>query len=258
MNRSVEPLIEISNLGVARTSGAILKDINLHIYPGELHSIIGPNGAGKTTLMRSLLGSVRHSGRIKFHFRGGGAIGYLPQRFEFDLATPMSVGDMMALMLQSRPLPLGRARVTTQRIAELLALSGVEHLSKRRLGSLSGGELQRVLLAQALHPIPELLLLDEPVSHVDERGARQFELLLQQIRRQHDITILMVSHHLASTLRISDVISVLDRELVFNGSPRLFESSDTCYRLFGYREGGEAGSARHVPTANPVDVRKAG
>jgi zinc transport system ATP-binding protein len=234
------PVLEICNLSLHRQGNCILNDVNIRVLPGELHSIIGPNGAGKTTLIHCLLGGLPHTGQIRFRFRKRGVIGYVPQHLEFDRAAPMTVRDFLRLLLEKSAIPFRRGRKRTQQIVELLALTQVDHLLERKLGSLSGGELQRVLLAQALHPQPEVLLLDEPASHVDEKGARQFERLLQRICQEQGITVIMVSHHLASILRISDNISVLNRDLVFTGDPWRFASSDTCYRLFGHRLDGNS------------------
>jgi zinc transport system ATP-binding protein len=253
---AVEPLIEIRDLSVRLHENCILDDIDMNVYPGELHAIIGPNGAGKTTLIRSLLGSMPHSGSISFRFCDKGVIGYVPQHLQFDHAAPITVRDFLLLMLRTSALPLGSAKKIRQRVVELLSLTQVEHLAGRRLGSLSGGELQRVLLAQALYPQPELLLLDEPVSHVDEKGARQFVQLLDRLCWQDGITILMVSHHLASTLRIADTISVINRALVFSGKPREFASSEACYRLFGYREERFSGSGPDRSSPIPITVCK--
>jgi len=224
------------------------------VAPGELHGLIGPNGAGKTSLIRCLLGGLPHQGCIDFHFRGSGVIGYVPQHLAFDQAAPLTVGDFLALMLQRRALPFGRSRKLRRRINELLAMHGVEHLAGRRMGSLSGGELQRVLLAQAMRPVPELLLLDEPASHIDEKGAREFEQQLQDFCRRDGITVLMVGHHLSRMLQICNRVSVLDRELVYSGDPRTFAATKECERLFGFRQ--RADRSRQSP--RPLAVGKAG
>ena len=158
----------------------MLEDVSLHLHCGELTTVVGPNGAGKSTLLRVLLGEVPHCGTIHFlpvfgHGREDApAVGYVPQQLEFDRFSPMSVQDLFASAVSRWPVVLWRSRVDRQKTRAALAAVEAEHLLERKLGQLSGGELQRVLLALSLTPVPNLLLLDEPISGIDLAGRELF------------------------------------------------------------------------------------
>ena len=152
-------------------------------------------------------------GRITAHWRGNGTVGYVPQTFPLDPSLPVTVADFLALTRQHRPVCLGVGAATRRRIAALLGGSASRGSSIRPLSVLSGGELRRVLLAHALDPVPELLVLDEPGSGLDEGGVRQLEELLQRLRSR-GTTVLMVSHDLDQVRRIADRVTVLDRAIV--------------------------------------------
>lgn len=204
----------------------IIEDVSLHLHCGELTTIIGPNGAGKSTLLKTLLGEVPHTGEIHFHpvFGPGReeapAIGYVPQGLDFDRTSPFSVCDLFATSLSKFPVPLGCRE--SIREAALAALQNVEagELLDRRLGKLSGGELQRVLLALSLTPLPNLLLLDEPVSGIDLPGRELFYRTVSELRHKFDLSILMVSHDLAGIARVSDRIVFLDHRIICAGTPQ--------------------------------------
>src|SRR5690606_39163736 len=131
--------------------------VSLTLGRGEFVALIGPNGAGKTTLLRAILGVIRYVGEIRVN----GRIGYVPQRLQYDRTLPMTVLEFMALTLQRAPVMFGIRSSTKRRAIELLEYVGAAKLARYSLGGLSGGELQRVMLAGALHGEPELLLLDE-------------------------------------------------------------------------------------------------
>ncbi len=230
---STAPLIEIRDLSVRRGRAPILDDISLEVHPGTLHALLGPNGAGKTTLVQSLLGGMPHRGSIRYHFRKQQNIGYVPQRLELDPTLPIRVQDFFRLMMQRRAVPLGSSAVARTQMRRLLALTGTEHLEGRSMATLSGGELQRILLAQALHPDPEVLILDEPTSSIDESGRQAYGDLLSRLRDAHQVTIFMVSHHLRWVLELADEVSVLDRRLIQSGSPAEIAKSNAIEQVFG-------------------------
>jgi len=204
----------IDGISVTLDRHRIIEDVSLHLHCGELTTVVGPNGAGKSTLLRALLGEVSHTGAIHFHpvFGPGRedapAIGYVPQGLDFDRSSPR-----FPVALGSR----GGIRQTAR-----AALENVEagELLDRGLGRLSGGELQRVLLALSLTPVPNLLLLDEPVSGIDLPGRELFYRTVSELRHRFDLSILMVSHDLAGIATVSDRIVFLDRRVVCVGSPR--------------------------------------
>jgi zinc transport system ATP-binding protein len=171
--------LEIRNLSVRAGGREILSEIHADIRCGEVTALVGPNGAGKTTLLLAILGLVPHTGEIRFcrdveHGEGAPRIGYVPQRLDFDRNTPMTVQDFFALSSQRYPVVIGHSARSRKSAQESLARGGAAHLISRPLGKLSGGELQRILLALALRDNPDILLLDEPVSGVDLSGEELF------------------------------------------------------------------------------------
>lgn len=202
----------------------VLEDIDLHLHCGELTAVIGENGAGKTTLVKCLLGEIPHSGEIHFldaaHRRQDSpVIGYVPQHTSFDQEAPVSVLDLFAASLAARPACLGVSPSVRAQALAGLRRTGAEALADRRVGTLSGGELQRVLLGLALTPVPNILVLDEPMSGVDHSGREQFYALLSELRREYDLAVLLVSHDLATLARFADRMVFLDRRIVCEGVP---------------------------------------
>jgi zinc transport system ATP-binding protein len=226
VDASVEPpLLEVKDLSVSLGGDQILDDIDLEVRPGSIHALIGPNGAGKTTLIRSVMGGMPHQGTIRFRFRKSGRIGYVPQLLEFDHSVPITVGDFITIMLQDSPVLISGVKKMRPQVEQILKATGCDHLIDRLIGGLSGGEIRRVLLAQALAPLPELLLLDEPASSVDEHGAMLFEQILLRLKSEHGIAILMVGHDIPMILRIADLVTSVNRTVTFKGHPK--ELSDT-------------------------------
>ncbi len=216
---------KIHRLGVRLGGETILDDVNLHIHCGELTVLIGPNGAGKTTLFRAMLGEIPHSGQFEFHHgtnRGieKPRIGYVPQRLDFDLSSPISVLDLFASTLSYRPLFLGYSSRVRKAAEESLAIVEGPQLLNKKLGQLSGGELQRVLLALALTPIPELLLLDEPVSGIDPAGTALFYKTVSELRTRFDLSVILVSHDIEGASKYADRMVFLNRKVVRDGRPQ--------------------------------------
>jgi zinc transport system ATP-binding protein len=216
----------------------ILEDINLHVHCGELTALIGPNGAGKTTLLRAILGQVPHTGELRYLHAGSDQplppprIGYVPQKLDLDAAAPGTVLDLFAAATSRRPLWLGAGRPARELAERSLAITGADRLLPRRLGELSGGQLQRVLLALALTPLPDLLLLDEPVAGVDRAGSGQFYALLSRLRREYDLAIILVSHDLAEVANVADRIIFLNRTVLADGTPAAVLANPAVRRAF--------------------------
>ena len=200
-------LLEISNLTLRPSHEALLWNFSLAVRRGSVHAIVGPNGAGKTTLLSAILGLVPFDGRIVAHWAGRGRTAYVPQQFHVDRTLPVTVGDFLALTRQQRPVCFGIAASTRSRIALLLDRVGLAGLADRPLAVLSGGELRRLLLAHALDPLPELLILDEPISGLDAAGAQWLDDTLLSLRGE--ITVLMVSHDIGQVERIADRVTTL-------------------------------------------------
>ncbi|MDI9513783.1 MAG: metal ABC transporter ATP-binding protein [Bacillota bacterium] len=227
----------IENLGVRIGNETILKDINLHVHCGEFTAIIGPNGAGKSTLLKAILGEVRHTGHLKF-MRSIGirkerpVIGYVPQNLNLDPTSPTSVLDLYAVCRSRSPVWFHIPDSVKQKARECLSRAKADHLLYKRLGALSGGELQRVLLSLALDPVPELLLLDEPVSGIDQNGLEMFYNLLSDIRKNYDLSIIMVSHDLDLVVRHADRLVLLNGTVLANGTPQEVMESESFKKVF--------------------------
>ena len=198
----------------------VLEHVSASAPAGSCTVIVGPNGAGKTTLLLAILGRIAYRGRIAF---GAGdsppRLGYVPQRFDFDRGLPLTVREFLCLNWQRRPLWLGLAKKHRARAEELLALVETEHLAARRVGALSGGELQRLLLALALGRDPELLLLDEPTSGVDFHAEENVYSLLERLRRARGFTQIMVTHDIPGAARHATHVIGLNRRVIFEGAP---------------------------------------
>jgi zinc transport system ATP-binding protein len=209
------PLVEITNLTVrsarvpSKVEGpeTILSDVSLTIQRGTLHALVGPNGAGKTTLLSAILGLTPFTGRIVAHWKQSGRISYVPQHFHVDRSLPVTVADFLALVRQQRPVCFGIGAPVRKRISLLLDRVGLKGFERRPLSVLSGGELRRALLANALDPLPELLILDEPAAGLDEAGSRWLSDMLMSLKG--DVTTLMVSHDSDQVRRIADRVTTL-------------------------------------------------
>jgi len=215
---------KLVDLGVTLGGKPILQHINLHMHCGELTVLIGPNGAGKTTLLRTLLGEVPHTGSLEFipfkAHRRAPRVGYVPQKLEIDPLSPLSVLDLFASATSGWPLWLGARRNVREAAARSLAMVEAAHLLRDKVGELSGGQLQRVLLALALTPAPDILLLDEPLSGIDQAGSRLFYETLSDLRTKHDLAILLISHELQVVGNLADRMLFLhDRTILCGGTP---------------------------------------
>jgi zinc transport system ATP-binding protein len=232
--------IEIEGVSVRADGAVILEDVTASVPMGKLCALIGPNGAGKTTLLMTMLGLVPHSGQVRFcgcgpHGSGVPRVGYVPQRLDFDRSAPVSVLDFLCLAGQRRPLFFGRRRRWVESSLAALARVGGAHLAGRALGRLSGGELQRVLLAQVLLDEPHVILLDEPVSGVDAAGEQLFLDLVREITASSERTVLMVSHDISVVAERAEHVIALNRTVLAQGPPAEVLTTASLLRLFGVR-----------------------
>ncbi|HAJ79101.1 MAG TPA: ABC transporter ATP-binding protein [Fibrobacteres bacterium] len=228
----------LENVGVSFGKKEILEKIDLHVHCGQLAVIIGPNGAGKTTLLRAILGEVPHSGIIHNCLSSSKngrklTIGYVPQKLDFDATSPVSVVDLFSASLSQRPVWLGNSGATKKQAKLALELVEAEHLLKSRLGTLSGGQLQRVLLALALTPEPDLLLLDEPSSGIDPAGIELFYRMVSDLRCKHHLAILMASHDCMVAARYADRMLFLNHSILCDGDPIKVLTSEIVINAFG-------------------------
>lgn len=233
--------LRIQDLSVTIGSNAIIQDINLHIHCGEMVALIGPNGAGKSTLLKAILGQQNYDGIISFSVPGQrnrkAKIGYIPQSPSFDPGDPLSVADLFSCCMGKRPAFLGQSKAMRQKITECLERVHSENLIDKRVGTLSGGELQRVLLALALEPIPNILILDEPLSGVDVEGIEILMDMLDELRKSYDLSILMTTHDFSTLSRYADQVVLLEHTVVCQGSPADVLDSEGFRRVF-HRNGG--------------------
>ena len=213
------PGIRFDSVALDLGGTEILSRIDFDVRPGEIHCLIGPNGGGKTSLVRCLLGQMPHTGTISVDWQDGQVIGYVPQFLDFDKSLPVSVNDFFGLVCQKRrPAFVGLSKRNRDLTDAALARVGLNGKRNSRLGSLSGGERQRVLFAQALIPEPALLVLDEPMSSMDEVGAEYFERIIRELAAD-GVTILWVAHDLRQVEAMADAATCINRSVLFSGPP---------------------------------------
>ena len=233
--------IELEHVSVSRGGQELLHDVSMHIHCGQLTVLIGQNGAGKTTLVRALLGELKGSGSIRHVNEHGREVphlvtGYVPQHLEFDREMPVTVADFMAAAFSRRPVWTGVGRKTREEIRSALSEVEAEDLMDRPLGRCSGGEIQRVLLALSMHPAPDLLVMDEPVSGIDQNGLQLFLDTVSSLRTKHHLAILLVSHDLRLVRDYADHVVLLDRTVLCQGQPDYVFESPEFHRAFGSGE----------------------
>jgi len=234
--------LRIQNLSVKIGTDQILDDINLHIHCGQMAALIGPNGAGKSTLIKAILGQQDYDGIIAFsapgmRHRKPPRIGYVPQSPSFDPGDPVTVADLFACCQSKRPAFLGLSREMKEKTLECLERVHGEALIDKRVGTLSGGELQRVLLALALEPLPNILILDEPLSGVDVEGQTGLMDMLDEIRKRFDLSIVMITHDFGMLPQYADKVVLLDHTILKKGTPGEVLESDEFRSVF-HRKGG--------------------
>lgn len=232
--------LQVDHLTVQLGEDLILDDVGFHLHCGELIALIGPNGAGKSSLFKSILGTMPYQGKITFQSAELGVqkprIGYVPQSPGFDPGDPVSVLDLFVSATTRYPVFLPVPAALRQKVLDCLRRVNGEELIDKRLGSLSGGQVQRVLLAMALEPVPNLLILDEPMSGVDMEGEQQLLELLDQIREKYDLSILLSTHDFQTLNRVDKVI-LLQKRILAAGSPDEVLHSGPFLELFGPGQG---------------------
>lgn len=230
--------IKMHDISVTIGEQKILENINLHIHCGTLAAIIGKNGAGKSTLVKAILGDIPHSGTIEFKDREDGKlqrlrIGYVPQSLNVEKKTPISVYDMIAGYESKYPVFWKKSRKLYQKIQDHLAIFQAEELIDKQVCNLSGGELQRVLLSMAIMDEPHLLLLDEPVSGIDQNGMELFYHTISELKKYYDLAIILISHDLDYVAQYADQVILLDKTIIRQGNVRQVYESPEFYQVFG-------------------------
>ena len=233
--------LRVENLSVKIGGDCILSNVNLHVHCGELVALIGPNGAGKSTFLKAVLGQRDYEGVIAFSEPGQRSkkprIGYVPQSPAFDPSDPVSVADLFACCMSRRPAFLGLGKSMRALVLECLERVHGEELIDKRVGTLSGGELQRVLLALALEPMPNILILDEPLSGVDVEGMETLMDMLDEIRKTYDLSILMTTHDFSLLPRYANQVVLIDRGILIQGQPETVLHSSEYAQAFHMKGG---------------------
>lgn len=233
--------LRVQNMGVKIGQNQILQDVNMHVHCGELVALIGPNGAGKSTFLKAILGQQDYDGVIAFSSPGQRdrrpRIGYVPQSPAFDAGDPISVADLFCCCMSKRPAFLGVSKKMRQTVLDCLERVHGEDLIDKRVGTLSGGELQRVLLALALEPLPNILILDEPLSGVDVEGMGHLMDMLDEIRRTYDLSILMTTHDFSILNKYADQVVLIDGTVLTQGTPHQVLGSQAFQQIFHGRGG---------------------
>ena len=228
--------LRAEGLGVTAGDQVILHDVDFHLHCGEITALIGPNGAGKSTLFKTVLGQLPHTGTIDFQKAGGKhtrpLIGYVPQSPSFDRGDPVSVLDLFSASISDWPVFLPTPKRLRTRVETCLSRVHAESLIDKRIGALSGGELQRVLLSMALEPVPHILILDEPLSGVDIEGEKQLLDMLDEVRTQYDLSILLSTHDFATLEEYADKVILLQGTVLKAGKPAEVLSSPEFREVF--------------------------
>ncbi len=239
--RSTGPdLLTLDNVGVRLGGRQVLSDVTFSLRKGEFTGVIGPNGAGKTTLLRVILGLIEPSGgRVLIdgepvNSKNKAAIGYVPQKLVIDPDMPLRARDVVALGLDGHR--LGFAFPSRQRrelIEAALEDVGAARYANARVGELSGGEQQRVLIAHALISRPKLLLLDEPLANLDIRSEQEIVAVLGRLAREQKIAVLLSAHDMNPLLGVMDRIVYVANGRVATGPTDEVVTSEGLTRLYG-------------------------
>jgi zinc/manganese transport system ATP-binding protein len=234
-----EPIVVLDQLGVRLGGNPVLQDMSLTIQRGEFIVILGPNGAGKSTFLKLLLGLVRpNAGTIQVlgstPQRGNQAIGYAPQHRSLDTELPLRARDLVGFGLDGHRWGIGLPnRSRQERIEKALLEVDALNLADAPVGRLSGGEQQRLLIAQALLTDPQLLLLDEPLANLDLARQQEVVALVSHLNRQHGVTVLLVAHDINPLLQVTDRVLYIAHGHSCLGAPHEIITSETLSNLYG-------------------------
>jgi zinc/manganese transport system ATP-binding protein len=234
-------ILRVDQVSVTLSGRQILDEVSFAVQAGEFTGLIGPNGAGKTTLLRVILGLQRPSaGSVtvlgKPRSPRSQPIGYVPQKVLLDPDMPMRARDLVALGLDgSKYGPRVRSRQRDQAVREMLHAVDAERFADARVGNLSGGEQQRVLIAHALISRPRLLLLDEPLANLDLRSGQEVISLLARIAREQQIAVLLSAHEMNPLLPVMDRVVYVAGGRAASGPADEIVTGDVLSRLYGQR-----------------------
>lgn len=215
-------LIKLSAISVKLQEQEILTDIDFTFYSNQIVTVVGPNGAGKTTLLKTLLGLIKPT-KGNVWRKTGLTIGYVPQKLQLNSSLPLTVTRFLKLL----------PHVNTQQINQVMGEVGAPHILNRSMQTISGGELQRVLLARALLRKPELLVLDEPTQGIDINGQVELYQLISIVCKKYQCGVLMVSHDLNLVMANTDKVICLNKHICCSGHPAQVSNDPAFKELFG-------------------------
>ena len=214
-------ILKVKNLNVELDENKIIKDLSFEVKRGDVLTILGPNGAGKTVLLKALLGVLPYKGEIKWEKEV--KIGYVPQRLPFIKDIPMSVGEFFQLK-----------EALKEEIKEVLNSVGLkENFLNKKIGELSSGQFQRILVAWALIKNPNVLLFDEPTTGIDIGGEETIYTLLAKLKKQRNLTILIVTHDLSVVSKFSNFVICLNKCPICQGVPKEALTPEVLHKLYG-------------------------
>jgi zinc transport system ATP-binding protein len=224
----MDPILEVRDVSVRFGNFPALEHISFTIEKQEIIAVIGPNGSGKTTLLKAILGLIPYEGEIRIMGEKIPQVlpllGYVPQHFAFEKNFPLTVEEFVNLTCRTpEKLPFGGA----------LQAAGMAGLKDKLVGELSGGQLQRVLIAHAMLHQPKILFLDEATSGIDIEGLTDFYSTIQRLNRVHHVTVMMVSHEISMVYKFSDRIICLNRDLISHGETKTALTQDVLKKLYG-------------------------
>ncbi len=233
--------LSVKNLCVKVNNRHLIENITFTVQEGSIVAIIGPNGAGKTTLVKAILGlmpfetgSISLFGHPVKHGNSHVKVGYVPQRLKFDRTFPITVSELLSFTVPPfYSFPFLKHSGGEEHILRLLETVGAHELKDRNIGTLSGGELQRVLVAKAIINNPKILFLDEPASGVDIEGQERFHDLILRLNREQRITIILVSHDLNVVYRFADNVLCMNRKLICSGKPEETLTDEVIKSIYG-------------------------
>lgn len=233
------PVVDVQNLTVVRGKYQAVESVSFQIFPGSNTAIIGPNGAGKSTLIQAILGLIPYESgyieilgkQIKDLGKHWQKIGYIPQKLPFDRSFPLTVAELISLGCPQQGLMKSREKLMA--IEKALVQVKLENQAKQRIGSLSGGELKRVLLGYCLVQNRQLLILDEVMAGIDPTGEIQFAELLANLHQEEGFSILQVSHDLDMVSRYCDQVICMNRRLCCQGKPSVALDKNNLSEVYG-------------------------
>jgi zinc transport system ATP-binding protein len=214
-------ILKVKNLNVELNREKIIENLSFEVKEGDVLTVLGPNGAGKTVLLKTLLGILPYKGEIKWEKEI--KIGYVPQRLPFIKDIPMSVKEFFKLK-----------EVPRKEIKEILNSVGfAENFLNKKIGELSSGQFQRILVAWALIKNPDVLLFDEPTAGIDISGEESIYTLLVKLKEKRNLTILLVTHDLSVVFKFSNFVVCLNKCPICQGVPKEVLTSETLHKLYG-------------------------